>query len=388
MWKPDHATGAKWIDMFPKKPDREATPKETPIRNIYDYQREAAEQRCQHDRAHALWKEFTTIVILNEQVHAAGDLRLQRLLTRVRQGIQGHCDMDLLNSTCYQEGRRIPWQSGITVVTLLKKNRWNLNIEAALSFQGQHKVLLRIFISEHKWTDDEQTEDEPLIVLSQGDDSATPVPAIFMFVPGMPIAVSQNAYQGLKLVNGASYTALDVFPNKAHPGHRINADTVLRLGRPAGIVLASKTTRDFRFVGMPASTALLTPISTKIECQRKRPWQKSDLSQRGLPYAAAFACTDYKVQSKSLDRVALELRGTRTTNIDGEAVPAQCDPYSLYVQLSRCRSLDGIMLLSKARDRDFVGNRVPDTMVAAEERLEKLSEAMIQDAETRDWTEE
>ncbi|PVH91414.1 hypothetical protein DM02DRAFT_507353, partial [Periconia macrospinosa] len=92
----------------------------------------------------------------------------------------------------------------------------------------------------------------------------------------------------------------------------------------------------------------------KIECQRKRPWQQTDVSRRGLPCAAAFACTDYKVQSRTLGRVALELRGTRTMNIDGQSVPSPCDPYSLYVQLSRCRSLDGIMLLSKVRERDMV----------------------------------
>jgi hypothetical protein len=38
---------------------------------------------------------------------------------------------------------------------------------------------------------------------------------------------------------------------------------------------------------------------------------------------------------------------------------------SLYVQLSRCRSLDSTMLISKARGRDFVGNKVAENMVAA-----------------------
>ncbi|KAL8376641.1 hypothetical protein RB595_007651 [Gaeumannomyces hyphopodioides] len=343
------------------------------------------EQRYQHDKAHALWKKFTTVVMLNEQVRAAGDSRLQRLLTRVRRGIQDQSDVEFLNSTCYQEGKRIPWESGITVVTPLNRNRWNLNIEAALSFQKQWQAPLRIFISEHKWKDGQPTEEEALMVLSQGDDSAIPVPAIFTFVPGMPVVVNQNTHQGLKLVNGASYTALDVVLDKAHPGYRVSADTILHFGPPAGILLASETTGNFHFVGMPAGTILLTPISTKIECQRKRPWQQNDVVRRGLPCAAAFACTDYKVQGRTLDRVALELRGTRTTNIDGQAVPSQCDPYSLYVQLSRCPSLDGIMLLSKARERDFVGNKVPDNMVAAEERLEMLSKATIKDTESWDW---
>lgn len=78
--------------------------------------------------------------------------------------------------------------------------------------------------------------------------------------------------------------------------------------------------------------------------------------------------------------MAVELRGTM--NVDGRAIPSQCDPYSLYVQLSRCSSLDGIMLLSKARERDIVGNTVPENMVVAEKRLEELSEATIREAES------
>jgi len=45
------------------------------------------------------------------------------------------------------------------------------------------------------------------------------------------------------------------------------------------------------------------------------------------------------------------------------------------------------MLISKAQERDLVGNKVPENMVAAEERLELLSEATIKEAESRDWTE-
>jgi hypothetical protein len=135
----------------------------------------------------------------------------------------------------------------------------------------------------------------------------------------------------LKLVNSASYKVLDVILDKVYPGHQINADTIFHFGPPAGILLAAESTRDFHFVGMPPGAILLTPISTRIECQRKRLWQQTDVTRKGLPCVAVFACTVYKVQSRTLDRVALELRGTRTTNIDGQAVPTQCDLYSLYM---------------------------------------------------------
>ena len=223
------------------------------------------------------------------------------------------------------------------------------------------------------------------MILNYGDDSGIPIPAIFMFVPGMPVTINHNIHQGLKLVNGAGYTACEVIVDKTFPGHRISGDMVIHFGPPAGIILASDTTKDFRFVGLPPGTILLTPMSMRIERGRKRPWQTLDVTRRGLACASAFACTDFKVQGRPLGKVALELRGARTVRFNGEAVPSQCDPYSLYVQLSRCTSLDGIMLLSKVREKDFLGNEVPRDMLTAEKELEALDEATMRDVESWSW---
>jgi hypothetical protein len=206
-----------------------------------------AEQRYQHDKAYALWKRFTTVVMLKEQVRAAGDPK--QLLTRIRKGEQDVKDVDLLNHTCFQEGQRIPWESAITAVTPLNRK-------------------------------------EAIMILDHGDDSSIPVPAVFMFVPGMPVVVNQNTHQGLKLVNGASYTALEVILDQKYPGDRISADTILHFGPLAGILLASKITVGLRFVGMPPGTILLTPVSSRIECARKRPWQQNDVSRKGLPHGS------------------------------------------------------------------------------------------------------
>jgi len=66
----------------------------------------------------------------------------------------------------------------VPVVTPLNRNRWNLNVEAVLSFQRQKQSLLRILISEHKWKDAQPTEDEALMILALGDDNNIPVPAV------------------------------------------------------------------------------------------------------------------------------------------------------------------------------------------------------------------
>lgn len=43
------------------------------------------------------------------------------------------------------------------------------------------------------------------------------------------------------------------------------------------------------------------------------------------------------------------------------------------------------MLLSKSPERDFEGNNVPRTMIAAEEKLERLSRTTLKEAELWDW---
>ncbi|KAM4061532.1 PIF1-like helicase [Hirsutella rhossiliensis] len=241
-----------------------------------------AEQRHQHDKAHALWKRFTTVVMLDEQMRAAGDPELQRLLKRIRLGVQDRTDLNLLNS----------------------RNRWNLNMEASLAFRVQQRSTMRIFISEHKWKEELPTEEEAIMILNQGDDSAIPVPAVFMFVAGMPIVVNHNTHQGLKLVNGASYSAVEVIVDKAR--------------------------RD---------------ISTSA-------------SEKGRGNATTSA-----ERGKTLERVALELRG-----------------HGRRRWMERWCPRNGIMLVSKVRDRDLVGNRVPEEMTAAQARLEVLSERTVEEA--------
>ncbi|KJZ70435.1 hypothetical protein HIM_10173 [Hirsutella minnesotensis 3608] len=53
-------------------------------------------------------------------------------------------------------------------------------MEASLAFQNQQRSMMRIFISEHKWKGCSPTEEEAVMILNHGDDSATPVPAVYV----------------------------------------------------------------------------------------------------------------------------------------------------------------------------------------------------------------
>ena len=76
-----------------------------------------------------------------------------------------------------------------------------------------------------------------------------------------------------------------------------------------------------------AYSCALTPLSS-LESARGNSTTSAGGACR---VARRLPARTIKVQGRRLSRVALELRGTRTIEICGRAVPTQCDPYSLYV---------------------------------------------------------
>ena len=81
----------------------------------------------------------------------------------------------------------------------------------------------------------------------------------------MPVVVNQNIYQGLKLVNSTTYTALNIIFNKVYLDYYTSTNIILYFGPPAKILLELEIIKDFYFISILPSTILLTPISTKIK---------------------------------------------------------------------------------------------------------------------------
>jgi len=67
-------------------------------------------------------------------------------------------------------------------------------------------------------------------------------------------------------VNGAGYTGLEVILDRVYLGYWVDDDVILHFGLLAGILLALETMSGIYFAGLPPSTILLMPVSTKIEC--------------------------------------------------------------------------------------------------------------------------
>ncbi|KAJ3454832.1 hypothetical protein MRS44_013432 [Fusarium solani] len=326
-----------------------------------------------HHRGHSLWLLFKTVILLEEQVRARDDPQLGALLDRVRAGTQTTEDLDLLNTKLVDRSQ-VTFKDGLRAITPLNRNRWSLNMEAVVGWARFHRRHISVFVSSHTWRSRALSQQEVAQTIEQGDNSNCKIPGVFFYAQGMPVVVNKNTYTGLKVVNGAEFTAADVIPDPKSPGYHLADDVTIHFGPPLGILLESQETKDLAIPALPTGTVLIRPTTHTLDPANSHyRFLSGKCARRGLPVVPAFVLTDYKAQSKTFVEVLLELRGNRMTN----GQPSKCDFTSLYVQLSRCRTLQGIKLLSPVRPQDFIGNKLDQNIIDAMQRLTDLA------AETR-----
>ncbi|KAH6883483.1 hypothetical protein B0T10DRAFT_411119 [Thelonectria olida] len=243
-------------------------------------------------------------------------------------------------------------------------------MEAVVDWARFNKRHISVFVSTHSWRRSTLSQGEIAHTIEQGDDSNCNVPGIFFYAQGMPVVVNKNIYTGLRIVNGAEFTAADVIPDHKYPGYHLAENVTIHFGPPLAILLRSRDTESLAFPTLPVGTVLIRPISQTLDPANPRfKFLSAKCPRRGLPVVPAFALTDYKAQSKTFAEVLLELRGHRIVN--GE--PSKCDFTSLYVQLSRCTTLRGVKLLSPVRHQDFIGNKLDQAIVDGMQRLRNLA---------------
>ncbi|KJZ68594.1 hypothetical protein HIM_12014 [Hirsutella minnesotensis 3608] len=322
-----------------------------------------------HHHGHSLWLMFKTVILLEEQVRARDDPQLGALLDRVRAGTQTIEDLDLLNTKLVDRSQ-ITFKDDLRAITPLNRNRWNLNMEAVVDWARFHRRHISVFVSTHTWRSRALSQQEVAHTIEQGDNSNCKIPGVFFYAQGMPVVVNKNTYTGLKVVNGAEFTAADVIPDPKSPGYHLADDVTIHFGPPLGILLESQETKGFAIPALPTGTVLIRPITHTLDpANSYYRFLSGKCSRRGLPVVPAFVLTDYKSQGKTFEDVLLELRGSRMTN----GQPSKCGFTSLYVQLSRCRTLQGIKLLSPVRPQDFIGNKPDQSIIDAMQRLTHLA---------------
>ncbi|KAK0750828.1 hypothetical protein B0T18DRAFT_320223, partial [Schizothecium vesticola] len=130
------------------------------------------------------------------------------------------------------------------------------------------------------------------------------------------------------------------------------------------------TTKAFRFPNIPPGTVLIPSQKHSVETHDRKTCQRV-----GLPCTPGFALTDFKSQGKNLENVILGLYGRADRRQDGTW--DKCEFTCLYVQLSRCKTLQGIQLLKPVSVGDFVAIGPGQGMVEAISKLDVLSRQTI-----------
>ncbi|KAJ3572625.1 hypothetical protein NPX13_g4988 [Xylaria arbuscula] len=216
-----------------------------------------------HHQGYMLWHMFRTVVLLEEQVRARDDPQLGALLDRIRAGVQTRQDLDLLNTKLVDRSQ-ISFNSGLRAITPLNRNRWSLNMEAVVDWARFNKRHISIFVSMHTWRCT-PSQDELARTIEQGDNSNCKVPGIFFYAQGMPVVVNKNIYTGLKIVNGAEFTAADIIPDPKYLGYHLADDVTIHFGPPLGILLQSTETENLTIPSLPPGTVLIRPISYTVD---------------------------------------------------------------------------------------------------------------------------
>lgn len=109
--------------------------------------------------------------------------------------------------------------------------------------------------------------EEMALVFREEETSDMEILLVFFSAHGMPYIVNRDAYQGLKVVDGDHYTALDVALSSTQTGYDIVSDITLYFDSPSAILLESGTTRNIQIrdlPNLPIGTMVLRPIERKL----------------------------------------------------------------------------------------------------------------------------
>jgi ATP-dependent DNA helicase PIF1 len=130
------------------------------------------ESLTKHLVAHKLFLQFTDVVILREQVRAAGCPRLRGFLHRLRSGEQTELDFERLCRRVYTPSSRTSFVDGLRAITPLNLDRWDLNMTAVVQWARAHGKHISIFVAKHDTESGRRLGVEELRdVLRHGDDS-------------------------------------------------------------------------------------------------------------------------------------------------------------------------------------------------------------------------
>jgi hypothetical protein len=337
-----------------------------------------------------IWKKFTNVIILTEQMRQKDDLEYQKLLHRATTCTLTEDDIQLLNtrskSNLLSKNMRVP----DLAIRPRNEERHDFNRLAVERFAAERNQKVWMFAASHSRPRG-NTQTSYISVgsmLNHGDGGKFKGPGIFFFTPGMPVMLLENLMTPMKLVNGRIGTAIDIVidPKGLVLGSPLHDDTnfctaeifdlndryVLSSLPPACVLVEYDQPTGLSFQGLAPNVHPFFP--RKHSGEIKDLFTKRGVSVRRcqVSQTPAFAITDYKAQGHTMEELEVDIGFDKMTYGS-----AHYKWTSLNLQLRRATNFKGLCLrdsitLSDVRFR-------PDERLATEmARLEQLSAATEQ----------
>jgi hypothetical protein len=99
----------------------------------------------------------------------------------------------------------------------------------------------------------------------------------------MPVVVTRNQFVGLKVVNGAAFKAVDIFPDFASGTIALASDVTLYLGPPVAVLLQSDGNAGLAIPGLPNGMILIKSktVAVPAHMQARTPDQEASQDSGG-----------------------------------------------------------------------------------------------------------
>ncbi len=147
---------------------------------------------------------------------------------------------------------------------------------------------------------------------------------------------------------------------------RLDENTLLSSNPPTCILLHTKSALMVPFPNFPRNVYLVFPVKSTVTAKRTR------LNRKQIGISPGFAYTEYKVQGATFKSATLDLR-CKTIKKTAKSHKRFC---SIYVQLSRVQSLEGVSLL-KPISLDDINNQPHHELRTDDERFQKLRDITL-----------
>ena len=328
----------------------------------------ASLNRSKSAQGKALWEQFTTVVILRQNMRqrglSEGDVKFRTALENMRYRSCTPNDLETLSSRIVGNCATAPSLRDlafrdVSLITSFNVDRDAMNAEGALRFAEEHGQTLHYFHSVDRWGSG--SERTPSVAAEAhasrwqvhtssgiiGDSTQKLLwdlpphctdnhAGVLPLCVGMPVLLKHNEATELCATNGAEATVLSWHSHK-HNNYDILDTLFVLLRAPA---------RTVQVEGLPDNVIPLTKRRVRMKLLVQRPSQYLRWDREQVCVLLNFAMTDFGAQGKTRPFNPCHLTNSRTHQ-------------SLYTCLSRSASLAGTLIMGSIDTAKITGGCAP-----------------------------